>query len=207
MIITYYGLSSFKIQSKQNGSSQVIINPFSDKTGLKGPKTDAEVLIIGTNEKYITKKNIIEKPFIIDCAGEYDVEGIGVKGVETKKDEKQNIIYRIAIDGITIIHLGHLNKILSSEELEELSGTDILLVPVGGNGVLNASKAKEVINQIEPRIIIPMLYKIPGLIFDFDEISNFIKEIGLDPTNEEKLKITKKDLPQEDMELVILNVK
>jgi hypothetical protein len=37
-------------------------------------------------------------------------------------------------------------------------------------------------------------------------VDKFIKELGIEPTREEKLKISKKDLPQEDMELVILSI-
>jgi len=51
-----------------------------------------------------------------------------------------------------------------------------------------------------------MHYKTEGLKIDLDSIDKFIKEIGLTPTYEEKLKISKKDLPVEDMELVILSI-
>jgi transposase len=49
-----------------------------------------------------------------------------------------------------------------------------------------------------------MHYKTPGLKYDLDGVEKFIKEIGLKPRQEEKLKISKRDLPQEDMELIIL---
>ncbi len=64
----------------------------------------------------------------------------------------------------------------------------------------------EVISQIEPRIVIPMHYKTKDVKYDLDEVEKFIKEIGLTPIMEEKLKISKKDLPSEDMELVILSI-
>jgi len=64
-----------------------------------------------------------------------------------------------------------------------------------------------VIAQLEPRIIIPMHYKIPGLKVDIAGVDAFVKELGLKPTNEEKLKISKKDLPSEDTELVIFDYK
>lgn len=67
-------------------------------------------------------------------------------------------------------------------------------------------KAVEVVSQIEPRIVIPMHYKTPGLKIDLKAVDEFIKELGLKPTYEEKLKISKKDLPAEEMELVILKI-
>ena len=83
-------------------------------------------------------------------------------------------------------------------------GTDILLIPVGGTYTINAKTAVEIVSQIEPRIIIPMHYALPGLKVKLDGVDKFIKEMGLKPTYEDKLKITKKELPQEDVELVIL---
>jgi len=62
-----------------------------------------------------------------------------------------------------------------------------------------------VVSQIEPRMVIPMHYKVPGLKVDLAEVDSFIKELGINPTYEDKLKISKKELPQENMELVVFN--
>jgi len=49
-----------------------------------------------------------------------------------------------------------------------------------------------------------MHYKQPNLTLDISGVEPFIKEIGIKPQNiEDKLKINKKDLPTEDMELVV----
>lgn len=207
MIITYNGLSSFKIQSKPTDGTTTIINPFKEEVGIKFPKNQADLILIGSSNKYINNKNSNKETFIINSPGEYDVKNTGVKGISIKGKEKNTIIYRLTIHNINFVHLSDLDRTLNTEELEELTGTDILAIPVGGNGVLNSSLAKEVINQIEPRMVIPMLYKLPSLIIDHDEIEKFTREMGLESTSEDKLRITKKDLPQEDMELVILNVK
>ena len=102
--------------------------------------------------------------------------------------------------------MGDLGQILDAKQLEELEGTDILLIPVGGTYNLNAKQAVEVISQIEPRIVIPMHYKVEGLKLDIDGVDKFVKELGLAPRYEEKLKISKRDLPQEETELVILSL-
>jgi L-ascorbate metabolism protein UlaG (beta-lactamase superfamily) len=81
------------------------------------------------------------------------------------------------------------------------------MIPVGGKYTLGAKQAVEVISQLEPRIIIPMHYKVPGLKIDIESLDAFVKELGLTPTKEEKLKISKKELPAEDTELVIFDYK
>ncbi len=207
MIITYNGLSCFKLLSKPTEGTSVIINPFHEDTGLKPNKNQSNLVIIGSLSKYINKKSQNKESFLINTAGEFDVKNIGVKGIEIKGNKINTIIFRITINNISFIHLSDLDRTLSTEELEEINGTDILAIPVGGNSVLNSSKAKEVVNQIEPRIVIPMLYKLPNLIIDLDDLEKFKKEIGIEATFEDKLRITKKDLPQEDMEFVILNAR
>ena len=110
------------------------------------------------------------------------------------------------MDDITICHLGDLGHVLDNKQLERLEGIDILMIPVGGKYTLDAKKAVEVISQIEPRIVIPMHYKTKDVKADIDDVEKFIKELGIEASYEEKLKINKKDLPAEDMELVILSL-
>lgn len=213
MYITWLGQSCFKFQDK-NGSDAVtlVTDPFDSSIGLRVPKIDADILTISHGHKDHGNLEAIKgKPFIIDTAGEYEIKNISIEGVETFHDDKKgaergkNIAYRIDMDDIVIVHLGDLGHELNPHQMEKLAGADILLIPVGGNYTIDAKKAVNVVSQIEPRIIIPMHYKIPGLKFEIDGVDKFIKELGLKPRQEEKLKISKKDLPQEDTELVILN--
>lgn len=216
MIISWYGLSCFKIQDKTGlDGITIITDPFDQKCGLKMPSVDADIVTLShlDHANHNNLKAVRGDFFVVKNPGEYDVKGIIINGVDSYHDEKKgedlgkNTIYRIEIDGITVTHLGDLGHVLNSDELEILSGTDILLVPIGGRHTLNAKKAVEVVNQIEPRIVIPMHYSLPGLkITDIDGLDKFTKELGIKPTEEQKLKISSKELPQEDMELVVLNI-
>ncbi len=213
MYLTWFGHSCFKLQDKIGSEGvTVVVDPYGVESGLKMPKIEADILAI--THKHVDHSNreaIKGTPFIIDTPGEYEVKGVSVEGVEVPHDDKGGsergkvIAYRINIDDVVVVHLGDLGAPLDPKQLEVLSGADILLIPVGGKYTIDAKKAVEVVSQIEPRIIVPMHYKIPGLKYDLDGVDKFVKEIGLKPRQEEKLKISKKELPQEDMELVILN--
>ncbi len=213
MIITWYGQSCFRLQNKSvAGGVTVATDPFDKKIGLKVPNFEADIVTVSHDHNdHNNVKALRGNPFIINTAGEYDVKSVAIQGVEAYHDEKKGaergvvVIYRIAIDDISVVHLSDLGHVLNDKQLEVLVGTDVLLVPVGGKYTLDAKKAVEVVSQIEPRIVIPMHYQIPGLKIAIDGIEKFIKELGIKPTYEEKLKITKRDLPQEDMELVILS--
>jgi len=214
MIITWQGHSCFKIQDKIGSDGVTLVtDPFNKETGLKVPNFEADIVTVSHDHADHNNVSALRgQPFVISCAGEYDFKGILVEGIDSYHDNSQgkerggNMIYRIEVDDISIVHLGDLGDVLDNSQLEKMAGTDILLIPVGGKYTLDAKKAVEVISQIEPRIVIPMHYKTDGLKYDLDTIDKFIKEIGVEPSYEEKLKISKKDLPQEDMEVVILSI-
>lgn len=214
MYITWIGHSCFKIQDKTGTDGiTVTTDPFDKKIGIKPPNYESDIVLVSHDHYDHNNTGALRgKPFVIDTAGEYDVKGVLVHGVESFHDDKggkergSNIIYRIEIDDISVSHLGDLCHVLDNKQLDLLVGTDILLIPVGGKYTLDAKKAVEVVSQVEPRIVIPMHYKTPGLKIDIDGVEKFVKEMGIKPTEEDKLKISKKDLPQEDMELVILKL-
>lgn len=214
MYITWLGQSCFKIQDKTGSDALTIVtDPFDNKVGLKMPKVEADILTVSHDHYDHNNREAVKgTPFVIDMAGEYEIKGVAIEGVEADHDDKQGgergktIIYRIDMDDITVVHLGDLGQTLDSKQLERLVGADILLIPVGGKYTIDYKKAVEVVSQIEPRIVIPMHYKVPGLAVDIDDVDRFVKEIGLKPRHEEKLKISKRDLPQEETELVLLNL-
>ncbi|MFA6994864.1 MAG: MBL fold metallo-hydrolase [Patescibacteria group bacterium] len=214
MIITWQGHSCFKIQDKIGPDGVTLVtDPFDKAVGLKVPNFEANIVTVSHQHHDHNNVGALRgAPFVIDCAGEYDFKGVLIEGIDSYHDDKNgterggNVIYRIEIDDISIVHLGDLGQILDNAQLEKLVGTDILLIPVGGKYTIDAKKAVEVISQIEPRIVIPMHYKTKDSQVDVDGVDKFIKELGLTPTYEEKLKISKKDLPQEDRELIILSL-
>ncbi|MFA6215279.1 MAG: MBL fold metallo-hydrolase [Patescibacteria group bacterium] len=216
MNIYWFGQNCFKIEGEK---SILVTDPFDNSLGLKVPRLAADVITLSqpdnetNNEKSI--KGVGENPpFLIASAGEYEVKNIFIYGIaadsketEKKKGATQNLIYRFEIDGVSLAHLGNLDHILENGQMETLEGVDILIIPVGGNSTINAKQATEVISQLEPRIVIPMAYDLPGLKLKgkLDGISSFCKEIGVCPKeNLNKFKISKKDLPQQDLQVVIL---
>lgn len=214
MFITWWGQSCFRIQDKTGPDGiTVATDPFDKTVGLKSPNFEADIVTV--SHDHFDHNNVAGlrgDPFVIRSAGEYDTKGVMVQGVESYHDEKEgeergkNIIYRIEMDNISVVHLGDLGHVLENKQLESLVGTDILMIPVGGTYTLDAKKAVEVVSQIEPRMVIPMHYKVSGLKVDLAGVDDFVKQLGLKPTYEDKLKISKKELPQENMELVVFNL-
>ena len=116
----------------------------------------------------------------------------------------QQCFFRLDLEGVSLGHLGLCGAPLSSEQLEAFVGVDILCIPVGGEPGFTAEKASACIQKIEPRVVIPMAH-LSENDPNATPVESFIKEVGVLPQEaEKKLSIKKKDLPQEDMRVVVL---
>ena len=92
------------------------------------------------------------------------------------------------IDGVRICHLGDLGHKPTDQMVAEIGDTDILMIPVGGKDTISAKKAMEVIEKIDPHMVIPMHYKIEGEKQDLEPLNDFIKETGAKNEPVESLK-------------------
>ena len=138
--------------------------------------------------------------------GEYEIKGVFIKGFgstsEYGGEKRINTIYSVALEGMNICFLGAINEgSLPKEADENIDGIDILFVPIGGKGVLDASMAYKLAVSLEPKLIIPMHY---GDIGSDGALKTFLKEAGENPKPEPKLTLKKKDLEGKDAEVVVL---
>ncbi len=197
MTISWHGFNYFKLK---NSNQSLATNPYNlDKvTNLGKVKSDIAVF---SDSSQVAKTKVDDNVFVIDSAGEYEMKDIFVYGQEINK----NIVYLIVFEDMKIAFMGELgHQELSNGDLELVEGADILIVPVGGGDLATAKEAARLIRQLEPRIVIPSCHKDGSFKLKADDVAVFVKEIGLKPEETEKFNIKKKDLPQEDMKLVIL---
>jgi len=215
MNIIWHGQSFFEIvtKDKENKELKIVMDPFDESIGLKVPKTEARILLIThQHSDHSNKKAISGTPFLIEEPGEYEINGVYVKGIPAFHDNIQGkerediIVYLIETEDIKICHLGDFGqKELTSEQLDQLGDIDILMVPVGGVYTIDAKGASKIISQIEPKLVIPMHYQIPKLKLKLNSLEQFLKEIGspvIEP--QKKLKVRSFNLPKEKMEIAVL---
>lgn len=212
MVISWYGGACFKIQS---GDLTIVTDPFSKETGLTPPRFRADIVTLSHAHSHVQSESIPENPIVIDGPGEYEARGIMIYGAETFHDNSGgtffglNAAYIIEIEDMKLCHLGFLGEEkLRGAALEAIGDVDILFVPVGGGETIGAEAARKIIQEIEPRIVIPMCYKIPGIKGPELGADAFLKEMGIrNKTEDERLTIKKKDLPQmEETKVVVLKV-
>ena len=211
MDIYFYGQAMFKFKGK---NATVFVDPYkAEFTGLKLPKDLSANLVVSTHnhDDHNNVDEITDTVLKVTGPGEYEVNGVSVTGVSTYHDKEEgsqrgrNTVYNISVDGLNIVHLGDLGHKLTEEQIEEIGATDILLVPVGGVYTIDAKLASDIVSQLEPRIVIPMHYALPGLKFELEPVENFLKEMGFDSAEAQpKLSITKDKLPSE-LQVVVLS--
>lgn len=210
MQINWLGQACFKIQLK---NAVVIIDPYEDKIGLKMPALKADILLTTHNHYDHNNINrIAGQPFVIDCPGEYEIKDVFIYGVKAWHDNEQGkkrglvTMYLIKAEGLSIAHLSDLGQTsLTEQQLGIFEDADIVLLPVGGVYTVNGKEAASIVSEIEPKVVIPMHYQLPKLKEALEPVDRFLREMGLkNLLPEEKLKISKKDLPQEETRVVLL---
>jgi len=207
MNIVWKGQSFFEIASDE---STIAIDPFDESIGLKVPKVEADILLqTHAHPDHSNKKAILGKPFFINSPGEYEVEGIFIQGIPGFHDEKQKepiVIYKIEAESMRLCHLSDLGqKELSEQQVDQIGEVDVLMIPVGGKYTIDAKTASSIVSQIEPRIVIPMHYKIAKLKLNIDGVDKFLKQMGEEGIKpEKKLKLSLKNLPQAETKIVVL---
>lgn len=205
MQIQYFGLSSFKITTKE---ATIITDPFDKESGLTPPRGNADILILAekASKLYTATSGVSGEPFLISDPGEYDIKGVTVTGIPLKQDEGRFVTaFLLESEDIKILNLTHIREFtMKQDDLEGLGEIDILMLPVGGNSVMTAKDAAKVVNEIEPKIVIPSHYATSGLKPPYDKLDTFIKEMGGKSESMDKLTIKKKELVQEQVQVIVL---
>ncbi len=142
-------------------------------------KTKGKIVIIG--------EKISLGDFKITTPGEYELGGIQIEVI--------NNIIEIISEKMTIAWMKKA-IVLSDSELERLNGIDVLLIGVGGGEFTETKIAMDVINQIDPRLVIPMYTS---------NLESFTKEEGINTEGQDQFKFNESDLPSEERKVVILN--
>ncbi len=185
MEIFWYGHSCFRLSERSMAS--VVTDPYdSQVVGYDPLKLKADIVTISHDSpghNHLDAVKGIEHR--ITSPGEFEIGGVFITGIQTNSNGKKdsivprNTLYVFDYDGLTVAHLGDIDRVPTQTEVEALGAVHVALVPVGGGGSLNASKAAEMISLLEPNLVIPMHYAIPSTKADLEPLAKFLKEMGL----------------------------
>jgi L-ascorbate metabolism protein UlaG (beta-lactamase superfamily) len=210
MTINWYGEGCFKIVEN---NITITTDPVESFTGLSAPRFKTDI-VLRTIMNPLSPED--DKPVassedgttVLAGPGEYEAKGIHITGWPLMKSSGKDTlrsIFRIKTDDLTVGLLGHLAEFNEPEILEELGDVDILIIPGGGAPFITQEAAAKLVRQIEPRVVIPCFFKVPGLKRKSEDVTEFLKELGLKAEPTEKFSIKKKELG-EKMQAVVLTL-
>ena len=210
MEITWYGHSCFRLAERSMAT--VVTDPYdSAVAGYEALKLKADIVTVSHAAPGHGFASAVKgKSHVLTGPGEYEIGGVFITGVQTNghgkrdTDDPRNTLYVFDYNGVTVAHLGDLRRVPSQTEIEALGTVHVALVPVGGGGGLNASKAAEVVSLLEPGIVIPMHYGTPASLLKLAPLSKFLNEMGLAKVDQQDLlKITQATVPEETRVVVL----
>ena len=219
--ITYLGHTCFLFSG--NGI-KVLVNPFFPlgcTAGYKTPNIVADLVLISS---FLLDEGAIEEvpgnPQIITKPGDYKVKNIVFKGISTPHDREggrrfgQNVAWRWNQGGVNILHLGGAAAPVSLEEKILMGSPDLLLIPVGGGAkAYNPTEAKQAIESLKPRVVIPTQYLTNAAdkencdLVGVDEFLALTKDMEAKKLNTHSIAIKRSDLSKDKTVIRVLTAK
>jgi L-ascorbate metabolism protein UlaG (beta-lactamase superfamily) len=185
--ITWYGHACFRLES--SGFS-IVTDPYTpENAGLEpvSQPADAVVMSSATDESHSNAAMVPGSPYVLNALDAIDeprslgngvvVEALAVMEGSDRLDEpKANALYRFELDGIAVCHMGDLGHRLSGTQLDALRGrVDVLLALAAGGQTIPLPDLDVAIEQIEPRVVIPMHHRTPSLLYPVAPVDEFLE--------------------------------
>lgn len=186
MRVTWYGHACFRLEG---GGVSVVTDPYTPElAGLQPvPETcDAVVMSSVLDEGHSCAEAVPGRPFVLNALDAVRrpteiAEGVVVEafaaseGADRPDDPKANALYRFELGGVAVCHMGDIGTALSQEHAERLRDrVDVLLALAGGGLTIALPDLDDAIAEIRPRVVIPMHYAIPSLLWSVGSVETFL---------------------------------
>lgn len=187
MKITWYGHAAFLIET---AGLRIIVDPYRspDSGGYEPIAEPADLVIVShENDRYHSHLGQIVPPFEVVRALELPPEGRTVRGIhieaihvfETPERlaEDEVTIVHFRSEGIHLVHLGDLGHSLTEAELAPIRQAEVVLIPAGGPPTIDLPLVADLLEAIDPRVVIPMHYKTPKINLNIQPLECFLQAV------------------------------
>jgi L-ascorbate metabolism protein UlaG (beta-lactamase superfamily) len=165
MQIEFLGHSCFHFRDSQG--TQVLVDPYDAIVGYQVPLRSADyTLITHSHFDHANLSAVRGATRIISSSGRHSTGDLDVCAVLAYHDNVQGATHGLVhlmaftMDGLRICHLSDLGHLLEPGQLAQLGKVDVVCIPVGGDPyTIDAATAWQVVEQLSPRVIIPMHFR------------------------------------------------
>ena len=184
MRLAYFGHACFGVQTL---GYRLILDPFSPHIGYAPLSTKADLVSIShENPKWHSYTGGVEGEWTLynglDNFGQtWDFDGISLEAVPVFEDWPDdgepvgpNAMVKITSENLRLLHMGDVGHALGDDYLEALGEVDIVLAPVGGPPTIELSDLKAFLEELNPRVVVPMHYMVGGLQMQLEPLDSFL---------------------------------
>jgi L-ascorbate metabolism protein UlaG (beta-lactamase superfamily) len=201
--ITFLGHASFEIESPAG------VRAVTDYNGADVPAEPPDIATM--NHAHATHYTLHPDPQIPHIlhgwaedgrmpAFDLTVQDMHVSNVPTNirtwdgsTERYRNSIFVFETAGLCIAHLSHLHHLLAPADLNTLGHVDIVMVAVDGAWTMSQQDAARVVEQLQPRIVLPMHYFTRGVLAGFLDLER--GKYAIDIRDSPELEISRSTLP------------
>ncbi|MGI6318957.1 MAG: MBL fold metallo-hydrolase [Dethiobacteria bacterium] len=208
--ITYLGHAAFLLEA---GEIRILMDPYAAGTGRYGALSQEADVVTASHEH--SDHNYVQAaqgdPQVLrglTADGwqvvDYSINGVTFASVNTFHDNSggndrgRNAAFIVEMDGLRLVHLGDLGHLLNEEQVNGLSPVDILLIPTGGHYTIGPAEADQVIEQLSPRVVIPMHYRTQAIAdWPLQDLEVFLQDKNnIKHSGEKSVTVSKSTLPE-----------
>jgi L-ascorbate metabolism protein UlaG (beta-lactamase superfamily) len=182
MIVKFLGHACFLITS--NAGLKVMLDPyeagaFGGSINYAPIRDTADIVLIShdhADHNYV--RGVPGSPKV--CRQGCDFQGVEFRGVQACHDPEGGTkrghitVFSFTLDDVRVCHLGDLGTTLTPEQIAAIGPVDVLLIPVGGTYTLDPSQAWAVVEQLKPRLVIPMHFKTAKVNMPLSPVEAFV---------------------------------
>lgn len=210
MKISWLGHAMFEIVDEKSNLT-IVTDPYGEEVGYPLKKRKADVVTISHEHFDHNNRSIVEASHVLSKRGEFEINGVKISAIESFHDEAfgkkrgTNLIFKIEGE-FKLAHLGDYGEPVLREEIGEfLKDLDVLFVPVGGTFTIGPQEASKLVEEVNPKIVIPMHYKTPHLKFELLSEEHFLKVSGRESLKLDVLYLKNENLKDYEGKVVLLD--
>ena len=174
MKLSYFGHCAFRWETPAGVT--VMADPYRNQAGrywfsrlFPGVHCDLG-LISHAHFDHDAADRLPELTSVLRMPGEFEVGDTRIRGVRdlhsgaSRLRDFPNVMYRLEVDGVSYLHIGDNRADWPDEVARAVGDIDVLMVTVDDSDhLLTYDEVDSLVLRLEPRVVIPMHYFIPGI--------------------------------------------
>ncbi len=174
MKLTYFGHCAFRWETP--GGVTVMADPYRNQAGRYWftrlfPEVHCDLgLISHAHFDHDAANRLPEVASLLRMPGEFAVSDLQIRGIgdfhsgPPRLSNFPNVMFRLEVGGVSFLHIGDNRAEWPPEVTRAVGDVDVLMVTVDDSiHLLTYDEVDGLINRLQPRVVIPMHYAIPGI--------------------------------------------